>query len=59
MSAPNTEEKAPEPGPRCDTTAEQRAQIWARNNAAAIAERRAWIETEGTPLADMQVLQVI
>ena len=59
MSGPNTEKKAREPGTRGDTAAEQRAKIWAHNNAAAIAERRAWIETEGTPLADIQVLQDI
>jgi len=34
-----------------------RAEAWARENAAAIAERRAWVEANGTPLADLQVLK--
>ena len=34
-----------------------RAEAWARENAAAIAERRTWIEANGTPLADLQVLK--
>jgi antitoxin CcdA len=33
------------------------AKAWAQENAAAIAERRAWIEANGTPLADLQVLR--
>lgn len=33
------------------------AAAWARDNAEAIAERRAWIETHGAPLADVQVLK--
>lgn len=57
MSEPDTGKKAAEPGTRGDTPAELRAKIWARENAAAIAERRAWIETEGTPLAEIQVLR--
>ncbi len=35
-----------------------KAEAWARENAEAIAERRAWIETHGTPLADLQVLKI-
>jgi antitoxin CcdA len=35
-----------------------RARAWAAENAEAISERRAWIETHGTPLADIQVLKV-
>lgn len=35
-----------------------RARAWAAENAEAISERRAWIETNGTPLADLQVLKV-
>jgi antitoxin CcdA len=35
-----------------------RARVWATENAEAITERRAWIETHGTPLADLQVLKV-
>lgn len=30
-----------------------KADAWARENAEAIAERRAWIEANGTPLADL------
>lgn len=33
------------------------AKVWAEENADAIAERRAWIEANGTPLADLQVLK--
>jgi antitoxin CcdA len=35
-----------------------KAEAWARENAQAIAERRAWIEANGTPLADLQVLKI-
>ncbi len=35
-----------------------RARAWAAENAEAISERRAWIETHSTPLADIQVLKV-
>jgi antitoxin CcdA len=35
-----------------------RAKAWAQENAAAIAERRTWIESNGTPLADLQVLKL-
>ena len=35
-----------------------KAEAWARENAAAIAERRVWIEANGTPLADLQVLKI-
>ena len=35
-----------------------RAEVWARENAEAIAERRAWIEAHGTPLADLQDLKI-
>jgi hypothetical protein len=31
---------------------------WIEENAAAIAERRRWIEANGTPLTDLQVLKV-
>lgn len=34
------------------------AEAWARENAEAIDERRAWIEANGTPLADLQVLKI-
>jgi antitoxin CcdA len=34
-----------------------KAEAWARENAEAIAERRAWIEANGTPLANLQVLK--
>ena len=59
MSEPNTGKKAATPMTRGDPSAELRAKIWERENAASIAERRAWIETEGTPLADVQVLQYL
>jgi antitoxin CcdA len=35
-----------------------KAELWARENAEAIAERRAWIEAHGAPLADLQVLKI-
>lgn len=35
-----------------------KADAWARENADAIAERRAWIEANGAPLADLQVLKI-
>ena len=35
-----------------------KAEAWARETAEAIAERRAWIEANGTPLADLQVLKI-
>jgi antitoxin CcdA len=35
-----------------------RAEAWAAENAAAISERRTWIEANGTPLSDLQVLKV-
>lgn len=35
-----------------------KAEVWTRENATAISERRAWIEANGTPLADLQVLKV-
>lgn len=33
----------------------ERARIWEAENAGAIAERAAWIERHGLPLADLQV----
>ncbi|WP_242468959.1 type II toxin-antitoxin system CcdA family antitoxin [Rhodovulum adriaticum] len=35
-----------------------KADAWAEENAGAIAERRAWIEANGTPLAELQVLKI-
>ena len=35
-----------------------KATAWAQENSAAIAERRAWIEANGTPLGDLQVLKI-
>ncbi len=35
-----------------------KAEAWARDNADAIAERRDWIEANGAPLADLQVLKI-
>ncbi|RFP88248.1 hypothetical protein DZK27_09145 [Rhodobacteraceae bacterium 63075] len=34
------------------------AEAWAEENAAALSDRRAWIEANGTPLADLQVLKL-
>lgn len=34
-----------------------RADLWRKQNAEAIAERRSWIEANGAPLADLQVLK--
>jgi post-segregation antitoxin (ccd killing protein) len=31
---------------------------WTDENASAIEERRAWIEANGMPLADLQVLKL-
>tara|TARA_Y100001001_G_scaffold46455_1_gene41747 strand:- start:3814 stop:4179 length:366 start_codon:yes stop_codon:yes gene_type:complete len=41
-----------------DAVRAARAAAWASDNAAAISERRAWIETNGMPLADVQVLRL-
>lgn len=35
-----------------------KAKAWIQQNAAAIAERRTWIEANGTPLTDLQVLKI-
>ena len=35
-----------------------KANAWAHENATAIAERRTWIEANGTPLSDLQVLKI-
>ena len=35
-----------------------KAEAWVQENAAAIEERRTWIEANGTPLADLQVLKI-
>ena len=35
-----------------------RAGAWAVENAAALSERRTWIEANGMPLADLQVLKI-
>ncbi|WP_434613711.1 type II toxin-antitoxin system CcdA family antitoxin [Tabrizicola sp. M-4] len=37
---------------------EARAARWALENAEAIAERKAWIEANGMPLADVQVMKI-
>ncbi|MFG6589215.1 type II toxin-antitoxin system CcdA family antitoxin [Sulfitobacter sp. MOLA879] len=41
-----------------DAVRAARAAAWAADNAAAISERRAWIEANGMPLADLQVLRL-
>ena len=35
-----------------------KAKAWSQENATAITERRAWIEANGTPLANLQVLKI-
>lgn len=35
-----------------------RAEAWMQENAEAITERRAWIEANGAPLTDLQVLKI-
>jgi|AntRauMFilla1563_2_1112583.scaffolds.fasta_scaffold179496_1 antitoxin CcdA len=35
-----------------------KSEAWAKENAAAISQRRAWIEANGTPLADLQVFKI-
>ena len=35
-----------------------RVELWQKENAAAIAERRFWIESNGPPLADLQVMKL-
>ena len=35
-----------------------RVELWQKENAAAIAERRSWIESNGPPLADLQVMKL-
>ena len=37
---------------------EAEAAEWAERNAAAIAERKAWIDANGTPLGDVQSLDL-
>lgn len=32
--------------------------LWQKGNATAIAERRSWIESNGPPLADHQVMKL-
>jgi antitoxin CcdA len=34
------------------------SETWAKENAVAISQRRAWIEVNGVPLADLQVLKI-
>ena len=40
-----------------DAVRATRARAWSKENGEAIAERQAWIEADGTPLADIQVLK--
>ena len=35
-----------------------RVELWQKENAVAIAERRSWIESNGPPLADLQVMKL-
>ncbi len=41
-----------------DAVRAARTRAWTAQNADAISERRAWIEANGTPLADLQVLKI-
>lgn len=34
------------------------AEAWAKEHTAAIDARRAWIDANGTPLADIQILRI-
>lgn len=56
MPKPMNDNPQLKPATRRDGTAPSQAEAWRKENAAAIAERLAWIETHGTPLADIQVL---
>jgi antitoxin CcdA len=58
MPKPMNDNPQLKPATRRDGAALSRAEVWRQENAAAIAERLAWIETHGTPLADIQVLLV-
>jgi antitoxin CcdA len=44
------------PQPETKAASRDRAASWAKENAWAIAERRAWIERHGLPLAELQML---
>ena len=35
-----------------------RVELWQKENSVAIAERRSWIESNGPPLADLQVMKL-
>lgn len=41
-----------------DDVAQAQEKVWAEENAAAIEERREWIEKNELPLADIQVLRI-
>lgn len=58
MSKPMKDNPQLKPATRRDGAALSRAEVWQQENAAAIAERLAWIETHGTPSADIQVLPI-
>lgn len=58
MPKPRNDNPQLKPATRRDGAALSRAEAWRQENAAAIAERLAWIEAHGTPLADIQVLLV-
>lgn len=44
------------PAPPIDE--EERSVTWTDENALALKERRGWIEANGLPLADLQVLKL-
>ena len=46
------------PPPRQETDPSTKARAWARENDAAVVQRRAWIAQHGVPLAAWQVLEL-
>ncbi|SFC86642.1 hypothetical protein SAMN05444415_105289 [Salipiger profundus] len=48
----------PPPPPRQETDPSTKARAWARENDAAVVQRRAWIAQHGVPLAAWQVLEL-
>ena len=57
MPEPTKDNPQVTPAAHTGGSAQSKAKVWQHENAVAIAERRAWIESHGTPLADIQVLQ--
>ena len=57
MSEPSQDNLPVDPVMGVDSSSLAKAEVWQRENAVAIAERRAWIERHHAPLADIQVLK--